>query len=601
MSEPQNGDAKLAELAAIVQAVKDRVRARYPQHAPAAEADHTFPAVHVALADLLPVLHARDAAQARVAAIGSVNPRAGGLVNSLIQLVKRTVARAFGWFVRDQVTFNRESVLAVEAILEALNDHNRALASLAAQVNDQAKSRDAALRSHGDSIKLYLEEQLAARTHELLDTIAARSRELDHKLEMRASSLAAKTDLLSVQLSAQIDARAMEIRMQTEPLGPKLAAAEVALSKQIEARAQDLSQQIDTRVYELGASFQPVLEQLEPLKAEIQELKDIRKHWIEWRAGWEHKLATNEVQFLRSTADLQAAFQYRVNQLDATFQDKVKGQHADYLGALDRANLDIQKRLWADLEKIRGDYERLIHTELRLIRLRAPASAPAAVTVIAEAAPTYKLDMDYSRFAERFRGSEAYVLGNLEFYKPYFHGLEQVLDIGCGRGEFLGVLQELGVGGHGIDLSEESVAQCRAKGLSAETADLFVYLDNKPDAEYDGIFSSQVVEHIDPNRLPEMIRLCGAKLRRGGVLAIETPNPECLAIFATHFYLDPTHTRPVPHPLLAFYMEEAGLGQIEVHKLSPAMDSMPELGDLPENFRKKFFGGLDYAIIARKL
>ena len=98
-----------------------------------------------------------------------------------------------------------------------------------------------------------------------------------------------------------------------------------------------------------------------------------------------------------------------------------------------------------------------------------------------------------------------------------------------------------------------------------------------------------------------MIRLCAAKLQRGGVLALETPNPECLAIFATHFYLDPTHTRPVPHPLLSFYMEEAGLGQIEVHRLSPAIDSFPELASLPEDFRDRFFGGLDFAIISRRL
>ena len=106
--------------------------------------------------------------------------------------------------------------------------------------------------------------------------------------------------------------------------------------------------------------------------------------------------------------------------------------------------------------------------------------------------------------------------------------------------------------------------------MNAEVADLFSYLAAQPEREFDGIFSSQVVEHLDPRRLPEMIGLCAASLRRGGVLAIETPNPECLAIFATYFYLDPTHTRPMPHPLLAFYMEEAGFGQIEVHELSPA-------------------------------
>jgi O-antigen chain-terminating methyltransferase len=110
-----------------------------------------------------------------------------------------------------------------------------------------------------------------------------------------------------------------------------------------------------------------------------------------------------------------------------------------------------------------------------------------------------------------------------------------------------------------------------------------------------------VVEHLAPELLPAAVRLAVSRLARGGVLAIETPNPECLAIFATHFYLDPTHTRPVPHPLLAFYLEEFGLGLIEVHKLSPAVESMPALASLPTEFREAFFGGLDYAIVGRKL
>jgi predicted TPR repeat methyltransferase len=162
-------------------------------------------------------------------------------------------------------------------------------------------------------------------------------------------------------------------------------------------------------------------------------------------------------------------------------------------------------------------------------------------------------------------------------------------------------MREAGVPAHGIDLSQESVDLCQQKGLQAETADLFAYLADLPEASVDGIFSAQVVEHLPPDRLPDMIRLAASRLRTDGVLAIETPNPECLAIFASHFYLDPTHTRPVPHPLLSFYMEEFGLGGIEVHRLSPAIESMPALARLPEEFREAFFGGLDYAIVGRKL
>jgi len=526
-------DEKVAELTAIIQAVRDRVRARYPrpEDGAAAGGNSSAPVIQIPIADLMPIVHARDAAQAKIASIGSVNPRAGGLLNKLIQLIKKTIARSLRWFVRDQVTFNREIVSALEAVMEALNDHNRTFISLAAQTNEQFG---------------YVRAEMAARVREL---------------------------------SNQIDARARELSTHTD-----LRAAEVM--HRMEARAAGLAGLVGN---------------VDLLKAEAAELKDVRKHWIEWRADWERKLAANEIQFLRSAADLQGAFQHRVTQVELNFREIVKGQHADYVGALERANLDIQQRLWKDLEKIRSDYERLIHTELRLVRQRAFISHQAAAPVHPPLPASPAAGFDYGHFAEKFRGPEEYVRRNQELYKPFFEGCTNVLDIGCGRGEFLETFREIGVPARGIDQGEESVAQCRSKGLEAEVADLFDYLPAQPDGEFDGIVSSQVVEHIAPEKLPEMIRLCAAKLRRGGVLALETPNPACLAIFATHFYLDPTHTRPIPSPLLAFYIEEAGFGRIEIHRLSPAIESMPEVGELPRKFRERFFGGLDYAIVARRL
>jgi 2-polyprenyl-3-methyl-5-hydroxy-6-metoxy-1,4-benzoquinol methylase len=495
---------KVAELSAIIQAVRERVRARYPEPdangyvaAPGGSGYQTpgfsgQSPIRVPIADLMPVVHARDAAQARIAAIGSVNPRAGGFVNQAIQSVKKTIARSLQWFVRDQVSFNRETVAAIEAVIEALNEHNRAVVSLAAQANDQIQG----LTSH----VIAMESQMG--------------------------------DLL----------------------------------------------------------------------AEVRELKDIRNHFPELRAEWDRKVTTNEIQFLRAVADLQGAFQHRSTLMETNFRELAKAQHDDYKTALARTNLDIQDRLWGDMQKIRQEYDRLIHTELRLIRQRKPVAEPTIVAVpAAQGETSLALGFDYGRFAERFRGDESYVRRGVEFYRPFFEGRENVLDIGCGRGEFLELMRELAVPARGIDMSEESVAQCAQKGLQAEVADLFLYLASMPEQEFDGVISSQVVEHLDPRALPEMIRLCASRLRRGGVLALETPNPECLAIFATHFYLDPTHTRPVPHPLLAFYMEEAGLGSIEVHELSPAVETMPEIAELPEAFRRKFFGGLDYAITGRRL
>lgn len=484
-------DLQGAEIAELLNEVKQRVRSRYPSASVPVEGVGT-PPIRVPLANLMPLVHARDAAQAKVAAIGSVNPRAGGIANKLIQFFKRAIARSLAWFVRDQVTFNRQAMACVEAAMEAMNELNSSISTLAVEFNRHSS---------------HLQERLN-------------------------------------QWNAEV----------------------------------------------------------QHLREEVIELKDIRTHWQAWHAQWEKTLAANEMQFMRGVADLQTGFSHRANKMESNFRDMVKAQHDDYLGALDRTDLAIQKKLWADLDKIRIEYDRLIHTELRLIRQRMP---PAPVEVVparvATAPPSSGQSFDYGRFAERFRGSEDYVRANQRFYLPYMEEAGSALDLGCGRGEFLELLRARGVRARGIESSAESVSYCRSKGLEVEEADLFEYVANLPEQSEDAIFASQVVEHLDPARLPELVRLCASRLRKGGLLVFETPNPECLAIFATHFYLDPTHQRPIPSALLSFYMEEAGLGKIEVHRFSPAKESFPEIELLPEAFVERFFGGLDYGIFGFKL
>ena len=466
-----------AELIEILREVRERVRAHNPQ---------TAAGVDIALPDLMPLMHARDAAMGKVAAIGTVNPRSGGLVNGVVQAWKRLLARVLDWHVREQVEFNRNVVAYSDAVLEALRESNRALSAMGGRL-------------------------------------------------------------------AQMDSRLAEQE-------------------------------------KIGA-----------------EMKDMRDHWAGWRIEWEHKLQENEVQFLRSVADLQGAFQHQVTLIEATHRDLIRGQNTEFHAALERHGFEIQKRLWAVVDKMRAELERMIHGELRIIRQRAQISAAASpAPPSAQVGPgpgpiDPPLAFDYSKFAERFRGTEEYVKAGQRLYLPDFEGCRNVLDIGCGRGEFLEMMRDASVPARGIDVGAESVAVCRLKGLDAEIADVFPYLASIEEGTLDGIFCSQVVEHLPPERLPEMIRLCAERLARGGVIVIETPNPECLAIFATHFYLDPTHTRPVPHPLLMFYLEEYGVGLMQLRRLSPAVETMPSLGSLPDDFRGAFFDALDYAVIGRKL
>lgn len=121
-------DAKAEELAAVIAAIRQRVRARNPN----GEASGNIP-----LPDLTPLLHARDAAEAKVASIGTVNPRAGGLKNSIIQSAKRMLARALDWHVREQVEFNRGVMTCVQATIETLNECRQALSVLAVRLAEE--------------------------------------------------------------------------------------------------------------------------------------------------------------------------------------------------------------------------------------------------------------------------------------------------------------------------------------------------------------------------------------------------------------------------------------------------------------------------------
>jgi 2-polyprenyl-3-methyl-5-hydroxy-6-metoxy-1,4-benzoquinol methylase len=469
-------DPKGEELAAVLAEIRQRVRARNPNGAVSGE---------IPLADLTALLHARDAAEGKVASIGTVNPRPSGLLNSTIQRLKRLIARALDWHVREQVEFNRAMVACVQSTLEALNDANRGLAALSGY-----------------------------------------------------------------------------------------------------------STRIDGLREEFNLAFHE-------LRNEAQQLMDVRTHWSQWRVDWENKLAANEIHFLKSVAELQSSFQHRVTLMDVNYREQVKAHHANFEAAMVRQSEEIHKRFWGDLDRIRTEYETVIHAELRLARQKA-SLARVADQVAGSAAPEFG-NIDWLKFAEKFRGSESAVRERQQIYAARFGSHAKVLDIGCGRGEMLEVFRQAGIAARGIDLNDDSVALCRSKGLEAEKADLFAYLNSLPDSSLGGVVCCQVVEHLPPERLPLMIGLLHDKLRPGGLVAIETPNPECLAIFATHFYIDPTHRHPIPPALMSFYLEEAGFGRIEMERLYPAVEAMPSLAELPEAFRKDFFGSLDYAVFAARL
>jgi len=255
----------------------------------------------------------------------------------------------------------------------------------------------------------------------------------------------------------------------------------------------------------------------------------------------------------------------------------------------------------------REQAERLVRElQERLERLerRAPAGSagpPAPVTVAAQ--PAAAAIPDYFAFESRMRGSTDSIRERQRCYVDDLRAAAPVLDIGCGRGELLGLLREAGVEARGIDADADMAAYARGEGLDVEQADLVEYLGRTPDGSLGGIFMGQVVEHLPGPTLAQSLGLAAAKLRPGGVLIAETINP-LSPIALRNYFADLTHAQPLVPETLELLARQAGFAETEIRFLNEPAERLTEPDDpvIAANVRRLnelLFAPLDYALVAR--
>lgn len=211
----------------------------------------------------------------------------------------------------------------------------------------------------------------------------------------------------------------------------------------------------------------------------------------------------------------------------------------------------------------------------------------------------------YRAFEDRHRGSRALIASRLEVYLPFLAPLKArypqaaVLDLGCGRGEWLEVLVREGYDAIGVDLDEGMLEACRELGLPVRTDDALNALRQLPDASLVAVSGFHIAEHIPFSVLEEVVGEAMRVLQPGGLLILETPNAENVVVGTNNFFVDPTHDRPIPHLLLSFLTEFKGFARSKVLRLQ-------EAPDLHEPERKlgvmDILAGTspDYAVIAQK-
>ena len=279
------------------------------------------------------------------------------------------------------------------------------------------------------------------------------------------------------------------------------------------------------------------------------------------------------------------------------------------LEAFDRRLESLGRRL-EGLLALRDRLE-AVSEEVRAIRrtLEGGAPSPAMAASAARAAA----DSAYTAFENRYRGSREEIRERLEGYLPLFEGRAPVVDLGCGRGEFLLLLRERGVAARGVEGSASAVAECRERGLEVAHGDLLDFLRGEPDGSLGGVFAAQVAEHLPPPVLQGLLAEAHRVLRREGLLVLETVNPRSVVGFLEVYNRDLTHERPLHPDTLSFLAAAQGFTDVRVELRSPVEASsrlqpvppegLPEraataLNENVERLNGLLYGPLEYALFA---
>ncbi len=415
-----------------------------------------------------------------------------------------------------------------------------------------------------------------------------------------------------------------------------------------------IMEELRARVAERKASgfySEEEVERIARMELEIQEVlpgyrDDLDHHLAILNDSWDTKAEAAATSHRRLLGPLIVATKKLLRRLTAPYINMVLAQQVEFNSTLVRLLNSFAPQIRDHLQGLGQDLGQLeerqasSYLELRaqiremtlaLERFKQELSAQAghlerlrgrAVSDLPRVGPppgTGELTaQEYLAFEDLHRGSREEIRERQRVYLSDF-SMGPVLDVGCGRGEFLELLREAGIEARGIDLNGQMVRACRERGLDASEAEALAHLSRLPDRSLGGIFCSQMIEHLESRALVALVQLAFAKLKSGGTFVAETLNPACLTIFSGAFYLDLTHIKPV-HPQAAiFLLEAAGLGGVTVRYVNPYPERMKlqllepawakrrfeaplveALNDMIRQLNDVLYSYQDYAVIGRK-
>lgn len=336
-------------------------------------------------------------------------------------------------------------------------------------------------------------------------------------------------------------------------------------------------------------------------------------HETRRRAEDAHRLTAEQAHAVQSVARSVAA----VEQDFAHRHQQVLAELAELRNALHHLRGEVatgQTAQRADLDGLGRRLDALqveiLFQQRRLTTLLEGASQNTTDRPVqaAQAVPG-ALDSYYAAFEEAFRGSRAEIKERFAVYLDRAADAaaateaRPLLDVGCGRGEWLELLRDRGIAAYGIDLNSVAVERCRNLGLDAREGEALAHLRSLPDASLGGVTGFHLIEHLEFDVLVALLDEANRVIAPGGLLLFETPNPENVQVGSCTFWNDPTHRNPLPPLVTRFLVEQRGFRQAEIIRLHPLPDDqrIGDDGEVAARFNQFFYGPQDYAVAARRI
>ena len=429
------------------------------------------------------------------------------------------------------------------------------------------------------------------------------SRRIQTQIDRQAEALQSASEL-STSLLEQLDRemkRTQNLSVKVRALESQAEELRLDLKKETHSREvvwAELAAKLEQESQARGSALAELVAKVEHQIAESSKLST--------QTAQGHSELTNKLTELegRLTAETTARDMLRA-QLDTANTSWTAG-----LNTLQQSLHRSDERQVNDAAYIKAE----LSLQQQRVHDRSAQAGPAAKTRADKVSPddtglSHRFDAFYLAFENRFRGSREEIKNRFAYYLPRLAELRgprdkmRILDVGCGRGEWMELLKE----NHytkvsGVDCNLVMAAQCRERGFTVVVRDGVDHVSSLKTASLNVITAFHVIEHLEFEQLTRLLTQCHRVLKRGGMLILETPNPDNLIVAAKNFYTDPTHRRPLPSVLTAFLAEHVGFRDVTIVNQHPFNHDMlvREGGELATRFNELFCSEQDYAILARK-